>query len=328
VKADQSVITTTDLSKNYGSVEALKGVSITVHPGEVFGLLGQNGAGKSTLIKILLGIVNKSDGEAELLGHPAGNASVRRRVGYLPEDHQFPQYHTGYSLLDFYGQLYGVSRADRRRKIPEVLELVGIAKRMHWKVRTYSKGMKQRLGIAQSIFHDPDVVFLDEPTDGVDPVGRRDIRDLMVELKNQNKTVFVNSHLLGEVELVCDRVAILQRGELARFGTVAELTRQAGRYVIGLAPGQEFPAEELARLGFAAVRHGDLWEVAVSAPEDIDKVLPVLAEKGLRVRHLVEKKQTLEDVFVALVDQADPGTDGRRPARATARPVAARRVER
>jgi len=277
VKPDQPVITTADLRKNYGSVEALKGVSITVRPGEVFGLLGQNGAGKSTLIKILLGIVRKTEGEAELLGEPAGNATVRKRVGYLPEDHQFPGYHTGFSLLDFYGQLYGMSRLDRRRRIPEVLEIVGIAKRMHSKIRTYSKGMKQRLGIAQSIMHEPDVIFLDEPTDGVDPVGRREIRDLMQQLREQNKTVFVNSHLLGEVELICDRVAILQRGEMAREGTVADLTRQEGRYVIGLAAGQAFPAEEVARLGFKAEPAGENWEVVVASPGDIDRILPLLS---------------------------------------------------
>jgi ABC-2 type transport system ATP-binding protein len=325
VKSDY-VITTTDLVKNYGSVKALKGVSLSVRRGEIFGLLGQNGAGKSTLIKILLGIVRKTDGDATLLGEPAGVAHVRQRVGYLPEDHQFPQYHTGYSLLDFYGQLNGMSRSERRKRIPAVLEIVGIAKRMNWKVRTYSKGMKQRLGVAQAILHDPDVIFLDEPTDGVDPVGRREIRELMEDMKAHGKTVFVNSHLLSEVELICDRVAILQRGELAREGTVADLTRQEGRYVVGLAAGQEFPAQDVARLGYRSEPHGDRWEVITGEePDAIDKVLFLLAEKGLKVRHLVEKKQTLEDVFVNMVDGAEPGVDGRRPRQP--RPVAARRAE-
>src|SRR5262249_61898526 len=168
--------------------------------------LGQNGAGKTTLIKILLGITQLTDGEARLLDEPAGRTQVRRRVGYLPEDHQFPGYHSGYSLMDFYGQLYGVGPTDRKRKIPEALELVGIAGRMHSKIKTYSKGMKQRLGIAQSLLHNPEVIFLDEPTDGVDPVGRREIRELMSQLKAKGHTIFLNSHLLGEVELVCDRV--------------------------------------------------------------------------------------------------------------------------
>ena len=174
-----SVIETKGLVKRYGRIEALKGVTLNVHKGEIYGLLGQNGAGKTTLIKILLGIVRKTEGDATLLDAPAGTTAVRARVGYLPEDHQFPGYHTGYSLMDFYGQLYGVPKDDRRRKIPETLELVGIAGRMNSKIRTYSKGMKQRLGIAQALMHNPEVIFLDEPTDGVDPVGRREIRTIM-----------------------------------------------------------------------------------------------------------------------------------------------------
>src|SRR5262249_30495350 len=173
-----------------------------------------NGAGKTTLVKVLLGIAWKSSGDAFLLGEPSGAVAVRARVGYLPEDHRFPDYHTGRTLLSFYGKLMGMPRRDRLRRSDELLELVGMAGRARAKVRTYSKGMKQRLGVAQAILHDPEVIFLDEPTDGVDPVGRREIRDLMQRLKGRGKTLFLNSHLLGEVELVCDRVAILQRGEL------------------------------------------------------------------------------------------------------------------
>ena len=168
-----AVIETQELRERYRGVEALKGVSVRVEPGEVYGLLGQNGAGKTTLVKILLGIVRPTAGGAELLGRPAGEAAVRRRVGFLPEDHRFPEYHTGWSLLDFYGNLHGLPAAARRSRIPAALERVGLAERMHSKIRTYSKGMKQRLGIAQALFHKPEVVFLDEPTDGVDPLGRR-----------------------------------------------------------------------------------------------------------------------------------------------------------
>jgi ABC-2 type transport system ATP-binding protein len=322
-----AVVSVTDLRKNYGRIEALKGVSLQVEPGQIFGLLGQNGAGKSTLIKILLGIVRKTAGDAYLLGYPAGTTEVRKRVGYLPEDHQFPEYHTARSLLDFYGRLYGLARDDRAKRIAEALEYVGLRKRMDTKIRTYSKGMKQRLGIAQSFFHDPEVIFLDEPTDGVDPVGRKEIRDLLLQLKKEGRTVFVNSHLLGEVEMISDRVAILHQGELVRYGTVADLTRQEGRFVIGLAAGAGFPAEEVARLGFKAIPAGEYWEVVVGDSVDgIDKVLALLSEKGLKLRHLVEKKQTLEDVFVSMVESAEPGTD-RRPVR-VARPVSARRVDR
>src|SRR5256885_2008857 len=209
-----SIIETRNVAKDYGRIRALKGVSLRVERGEIYGLLGQNGAGKTTLIKILLGITRDSGGEARVLGEPAGKAEVRRRVGYLPEDHRFPDYHTAYSLLHFYGELLGVRRSERRRRIAAALEMVGLVGRMHYKVRTYSKGMKQRVGIAQALFHDPELIFLDEPTNGVDPIGRKEIRDMMTALKEQGHTIFLNSHLLGEVELICDRVAILARGKL------------------------------------------------------------------------------------------------------------------
>jgi ABC-2 type transport system ATP-binding protein len=306
------VILTSNLVKHYGRVEALRGVSLAVERSEIFGLLGQNGAGKTTLIKILLGITQLTDGSARLLDEPAGTTRVRRRIGYLPEDHRFPDYHTGASLLDFYGALLEVPRAERRRRIPEVLELVGIKGRMHYKIRTYSKGMKQRLGLAQAIFHDPEVIFLDEPTDGVDPVGRREIRAIMQQLKDEGKTIFLNSHLLGEVELICDRVAILQRGEVIREGTVAELTLQHNQFVIGLAPGQTFPREDVQKHGYSVGYNGDMWEVGLRDGQNIDPVVDLLRSHGLSIRHMVEKRQSLEDLFVQTVEAAEPGVD--RPA--------------
>jgi ABC-2 type transport system ATP-binding protein len=242
-----------------------------------------------------------------------GVPSARKRVGYLPEDHHFPDYHTGSSLLDFYGTLLELPRAERRRRGDEMLELVGLMGRRHYKVRTYSKGMKQRLGIAQAIFHDPEIIFLDEPTDGVDPVGRREIRDLLQQLKSQGKTIFLNSHLLGEVELICDRVAILQAGDLIRMGTTAELTQQRGLFVIGLADGQTMPQEELAGHGYNLTRNGNLWELGLKDGQSIDPVVDLLRARGLSIRHLVEKRQTLEDFFIATVEAAEPGVD--RPVR-------------
>jgi ABC-2 type transport system ATP-binding protein len=303
------VIATHNLTKHYGKIEALKDVSLTVEPGAIFGLLGQNGAGKTTLIKILLGITRPTHGAATLLGQPVGAVRVRRGVGYLPEDHRFPDYHTGASLLDFYGALLEMPRADRRRRIPEMLETVGLKGRMHYKIRTYSKGMKQRLGIAQALLHDPAVIFLDEPTDGVDPVGRRHIRDLLQSLKGEGKTVFINSHLLGEVELICDRVAILQRGSLIREGDIATLTRQRGLFLVGLAPGQKFPSDEVSQRGYHVTPAGELWEVGLTDGQSIDPVVDLLRQRGLNLRHLVEKRQSLEDLFVETVEAAEPGVD-------------------
>lgn len=303
------VIETKQLVKRYGKVEALRGVSLSVEKGEIFGLLGQNGAGKTTLVKLLLGITKRTDGEALLLGEPAGTASVRTRVGYLPEDHRFPDYHTGYSLLDFYGALLGVSRSERARRIPEMLEQVGLKGRMHYKIRTYSKGMKQRVGLAQALFHDPEIIFLDEPTDGVDPVGRREIRDLMQELKRRGRTIFLNSHLLGEVEQICDRVAILQSGEMVRQGDLATLTQRRGLFAIGLADGQNFPHKDVSAQGYEVVANGTLWEVWLANGQTIDPVVDFLRSRGLGIRHLVEKRQSLEDIFMETVVAAEPGVD-------------------
>jgi ABC-2 type transport system ATP-binding protein len=219
----------------------------------------------------------------------------------LPEDHRFPEYHTGWSLLDFYGSLHGLPRSDRRTRIPGALERVGLGERMHSKIRTYSKGMKQRLGIAQALFHKPDLVFLDEPTDGVDPLGRRKIRAILTELKDAGVTVFVNSHLLSEVELVCDRVAILRRGELAREGTIAELTEQHNVYVLGLAEGQSFPADAVRAAGYQVRPAEPYWEVTLTDAQAIDPVVDLLRGRGLGLRHLVEKRQTLEDTFFQTV---------------------------
>jgi ABC-2 type transport system ATP-binding protein len=295
------VIETRALRKNYGHIEALRGVTLNVERGEIFGLLGQNGAGKTTLIKVMLGIAWKTEGEAFLLGEPIGDTYIRRRVGYLPEDHRFPGYHTGWTLMNFYGKLMGLTRKERTHRSAELLELVGLTKRMKSRVYTYSKGMKQRLGVAQAILHDPEVIFLDEPTDGVDPVGRREIRAIMDRLRDQGKTIFLNSHLLGEVELICDRVAIMQRGQIVREGTVEALTRMSGMYVLGLAPDEVFPRDEVTKQGYHVSPMGDLWEIGLADGQTIDPVVRLVLSRGLNLRHLVEKRQTLEDQFVEVV---------------------------
>ncbi len=210
-----------------------------------------------------------------------------------------------------------MARSQRKRRAGEILELVGLKERMHYKIRTYSKGMKQRIGIAQALLHDPEVIFLDEPTDGVDPVGRREIRAIMQRLKEQGKTIFLNSHLLGEVEKICDRVGILQKGIMIREGDITTLTSQKGTFLVGLAQGQILPQEEAQKLGYQVLPRGDFWEIKLEDGQSIDPMVDLLRGRGLSLRYLVEKRQTLEDMFMETVESAEPGVDAprRRPAR-------------
>ncbi len=234
--AESPAIEVRELHKTYRdglfgrrSFEALKGISLQVQQQEIFGLLGPNGAGKTTLVKLLLGIVRKTRGEALLLGRAAGDRRGRREVGYLPENLRLPRHHTANSALDLYGQLSGLSSAEIRRRRGALLELVDLSDRAKDSIRKYSKGMLQRLGLAIALLHDPQLVFMDEPTDGLDPAARAKVRQVLQRLKREGKTIFLNSHLLQEVEMVCDRVAILDRGVLRGIGSVEQLVGRQPR---------------------------------------------------------------------------------------------------
>src|SRR5258708_6508464 len=231
--ADGLAIDLRNVTKLYpGGVHALRGIDMRVRRGEVFGLLGPNGAGKSTLVKIMMTVVRPTRGEGTLLGAPVGDKATLARVGYLPENHRFPRYLTGRQVIEFFGALAKVDRPTRRRRAAELIETVGMADAADRKIATYSKGMAQRIGLAGALVNDPELVLLDEPTDGVDPGGRRDIRDVLGRLREQGKTVFVNSHLLSELEVISDRVAILVAGQVARQGGMDELTVAKQRYEI------------------------------------------------------------------------------------------------
>ncbi|MFZ9738629.1 MAG: ABC transporter ATP-binding protein [Prochlorotrichaceae cyanobacterium] len=215
-------------------VESLKGVSLTAHQGETFGLLGPNGAGKTTLLKSILGIVRPSGGSGTLLGQPLGDREIRKRVGYLPENPYFYEYLTGWEILEFSASLFQISKTDARKRIVELLDWVGLSQHAARKkqLRQYSKGMLQRVGLAQALINNPDVVFLDEPMSGLDPLGRYQIREIILSLKSQGKTIFFNSHVLSDVEKVCDRLAILARGELLCIGTIDDLLGKAEQYQV------------------------------------------------------------------------------------------------
>jgi len=322
IATHEPVIRVTDLSKTYHDglfrkrkIEALKKVSLEVGQGEIFGLLGPNGAGKTTLIKVLLGIVHKTSGEATLMGHPAGRRAGRQRVGYLPEGHRIPRHLTGNSTLEFYGSLSGLSVAETRRRRGELLDVVGLSDWGRTNVTKYSKGMLQRLGLAQAMLHKPDVLVLDEPTDGVDPVGRSEIRDVLNQLKSEGKTIFLNSHLLQEIELVCDRVAILFEGEVLKVGPVAEVTNLAEdtetlEVTLEIEGDAEAVEGVLPEEAGTPLRIGETrWRVKVPAlnQDSIDSLIDAVRGRGLSIVSISREKLTLEEAFLRLVRAAAEG---------------------
>jgi ABC-2 type transport system ATP-binding protein len=293
-----------DVHKTYrGGVTALRGVTHEIEAGEIFGLLGRNGAGKTTLVKVLLDLVRPTAGATSLLGLPSRSPRARREVGYLPEDHRFPDYHTGESAIAFYGGLAGVTGARLRERTREVLGIVGLADAGDRKIRGFSKGMKQRLALAQALLTEPKLLFLDEPTDGVDPVGRAQIRGMLEEQKRQGRTIFLNSHQLSEVEQICDRVAILDRGSVVRCGTIAELTQ--ARHTFTITTAAPPPPEVVAEAGALAVSVRTTptgLEVTLEDDARVDAIVDLLRARGVGLRGLTGKRDSLEAVFLETIE--------------------------
>jgi ABC-2 type transport system ATP-binding protein len=304
-----SVIVTENLSKTYrtgltrkAGVTALTGLSMSVEPGQIFSLLGPNGAGKTTFIKILLGLTHPTSGSAHVLGSPVQSSRMRALVGYLPENHRYPAYLTGEHVLRLFGKLSGVTGPLLGQRISSLLDLVGMAQWRTTKVRRFSKGMLQRLGLAQALMNDPTVLFLDEPTDGVDPVGRREIRDVLKNLRDQGKTVFLNSHLLSEVELVSDRVAILNKGQLLKVGSVDELTVTGDQYRIGFEGGiPEDVLTELAATITPTRLEGSVLTVDVGDIQALNAIIDRLRSRSVLLTSVTQVRSTLEDSFLKLL---------------------------
>ncbi len=304
-------IETRGLRKVYGDRVALHDLSITVGYGEVFGFLGPNGAGKTTAVKMLVGLIRPTAGDGRVLGYPLGDYRARRHIGYLPELFRFHDWLTGEELLDFHGQLYGLSRAERRQRIPEVLELVGLTEAARRRIRTYSKGMQQRIGIAQALLADPRLVVLDEPTSALDPLGRRHVRDLIRRLRERGVTVFLNSHLLSEVEAVCDRVAFVNRGRVIAIGKLDELLRGEllVEFRLGALPDGLLPQLE-PLLQVEDIRPGERPSLLARATDEsaIARAVDLLVASGIPIYGVIPERRSLEDLFVRLVE------DGERPA--------------
>jgi ABC-2 type transport system ATP-binding protein len=303
VAAGTPAIHTVELSKRFGKTVALAGLSMTVPRGEVFGFLGPNGAGKTTSVKLLLGLIAPSSGEAWVLGRPIGDLGTRRRIGYLPELFRYQHWLTAREVLTIHCELAPLPRSSWKDEVTSALETVGLTDRANDRVGTYSKGMQQRLGLAVALLGEPDLVFLDEPTSALDPVGRHDVREIIRGLAARGTAVFLNSHLLSEVEQVCDRVAVVDHGRVIASGTMDQLlTGTVVRVrVSGLTP------EHLATLAtFGQIdEEGDQLTFTKLNAERVPDLVAAIVALGGKVHEVVPRHQTLEDRFLQLLEEED-----------------------
>lgn len=308
-------VETNSLSKDYRTAlhkpptSALKGVTVKVERGCIFGLLGQNGAGKTTLVKILLSLVPPTSGSAHVLGKDPTDISVRRRIGFLPEHMRLPEYMKARQFLTYMGRLNGVDSAVMRKRIPELLEMVGLPGEKKL-IKAYSKGMQQRLGLAQALLNDPELLFLDEPTEGLDPLGRKQVRDLLVQLRAQGKTIFLNSHILSEVEMICDEMLILRKGEMVRAGKPSDFTRRTGEYRV-----QVDAVTDAVHAAAEAVLGPVKWEgtslrCAVQNRAQLNQLIDKFRAAGAEIEAIEPLKSTLEQFFIEVATGATPEAKG------------------
>ena len=302
------VVDLSGIRKTYkGGVEALKGVNLQVPKGCIYGLLGPNGAGKSTMVKILTTLIRSSGGTGTMLGQPIGDRQVLRRVGLLPEHAQFPDYLTGRQVIEFSAGLQNVPPREMRERTDRLLELVKMTEIQTRKIKTYSKGMKQRIGIAQALVNSPEIVFLDEPTDGVDPAGRRDFRKIVKRLRDEGCTVFINTHILSELEPIVDRVAIMSGGEILGEGVLEDLRSQKSGYSIEYSGSLSSAVRQQFEIAGYSCETG-IVSVPSTEAADAQPVLDQLRRDNLVVTRMHLRTQSLEDLFIGLVDAGAAST--------------------
>lgn len=278
---------------------AVAGLSLRVPVGSKFGLLGANGAGKTTFVKMLLSAVRPTSGRAVLFGRDAQEEESRRPVGYLPENHRFPTYFSGAGMLDFYGALSGMGATDRKQRTAELLELVGLERWGDVRIKKYSKGMLQRLGLAQALMHRPRLLVLDEPTDGVDPAGRRHVRDILNSLTGTGVTIFLNSHLLSEVETFCDYVAILRQGHLALEGKMSTLLTKQGVVIIARDVNEQ-ALSAITGMASATRTVEDAVEFTVPTTLEANRSIDQLRAAGATIHSVIPTSNSLEDIFIEI----------------------------
>jgi ABC-2 type transport system ATP-binding protein len=289
------------LRKTYGTRAAVRDLTLQVGRGEAFGFLGPNGAGKSTSIKMLLGLVEPTGGRALLLGQPVGTREVRARIGFLPEHFRFYDWLSASELILFHGRLCGLAEDALRRKIPQLLERVGLGAQSNKPIRSFSKGMMQRVGLAQAIVNDPEILFLDEPTSGLDPAGRKLVRDVISEQRDRGATVFLNSHLLGEVEQSCDRVAFIRDGSIVGRYEMDGWQSDRTEVEIRVARLNSSAMERLKQLTQDVRLEGQLLRLRVTQMEDLPDIVRCLVENGAEVFSVVPQRVSLEDLFLQMM---------------------------
>lgn len=313
-----AVIEVTDLQKTYRTpfarrkVEALRGVSFTVEEGQIFGFVGPNGAGKTTTIRVLMGLIRATGGSAKLMGHPIPSRAARSQVGFLPEAPYFYDYLTVSELLDLAGRLFGVPAPLRKKRADELIERVGLGRARAQNLKKFSKGMLQRAGLAQALMNDPALVVLDEPMSGLDPIGRKEVRDLIVSLREAGKTVFFSTHILSDVEAITDRVAIIARGGLSTTGTPAELIAKT---ILGVDITVRLAADkdlgELAKDATKVRRVGDELSLMLPPATDVDAWLASAHAVGAKIVQVSPRHETLEDLFLREIASADASPEAR-----------------
>jgi ABC-2 type transport system ATP-binding protein len=297
------------LRKVFGETVAVADLTLQVGRGEIFGFLGPNGAGKTTSVKMLLGLTSPTAGQATVLGAPLRDRQARAKVGFLPEHFRFHEWLTATEFLDLHGRLYGMSAAERKQVIPDLLELVGLTEQAGRKLAAFSKGMLQRIGLAQALLNSPDLVFLDEPTSGLDPMGRRLVRNIVNGLRSEGTSVFLNSHFLSEIELTCDRVAFIRRGTILRVTSLEELQRES--VFVRLRVGEPTPAllDALAQFGSGVSLDEKSGHISLNLSDE--SVLPRLAAWLVRAGHslyeLSPQHMTLEEHFLRIIGEEDMG---------------------
>jgi ABC-2 type transport system ATP-binding protein len=281
-------------------VTAVDGLSLDVRRGEVFGVLGPNGAGKTTTIKMLMGLIYPSGGTATLFGQPSGAPAAKAKVGFLPESPYFYDYLTSREFLRFYGHLFGLFGAALEKRVDELLDLVGMTHARDLQLRKFSKGMLQRVGIAQALINDPELVVLDEPMSGLDPIGRKEVRDLILRLKESGKTVMFSSHILHDAEMLCDRVAMIMKGRLVACGPVSELIAQGTTHEVEMVIDRLLPEalERIRPLAGKVVLQGERVMVVLASQQDVDQALDVIRSAKAKLVALTPHKASLEDLFI------------------------------